>query len=379
LNSIRTFVRSHHLLGTPARRLSRLVARSPQSSPVAKLLGPLRDRLQGAMKADNVLMVVRALQAHGVAFHLAGSWAVDALEGWETRTHDELTVVIDDYERDAERAAGALAPSGFHGAVRDEGDAWMPRRTVLRDRAGRRVELVSLDVEAVARELRDPGAVSDAAVPTESGVSSAVYAQGTVQDTPVPCLSAVVLLLHHTRFELLPSQRESGLFLPVPSAERHVGVLRQRFDPGSMPAHVTILYPFVAPASITGAVVDDLGALLGNVEPFAFTLGQIRWFDERVMYLAPDPGASFVDLTTLISARFPGHAPYRGAFDEVVPHLTVGDGGRPARMRRAGARLQRHLPIAAEATRLWLMTPDGSGRWALRLSFPLGRPLRWRI
>ena len=305
------------------------------------------------MKVDNVLMVVRALQAHGVAFHLAGSWAVDALEGWETRTHDELTVVIDDYERDGERAADALASSGFHGAARQQGDAWMPRRAVLRDRAGRRVELVSLDLQAVAHEMRAPRALRDAAVSPASRVSSAVYAEGTVQGTPVPCLSAVVLLLHHTRFELLPSQRESGLFLPVPSAERHVGVLRQRFDPGSMPAHVTILYPFVAPASITGAVVDDLGALLGNVEPFAFTLGEIRWFDDRVMYLAPDPSASFVGLTTLISARFPGHAPYRGAFDEVVPHLTVGDGGRPARMRRAGR--------ACSATSPSRRRPPGSG------------------
>lgn len=148
--------------------------------------------------------------------------------------------------------------------------------------------------------------------------------------------------------------------------------------PGRCP-YVTILYPFVAPESISGAVVDDLSELLGTIEPFEFTLQDIRWFDDRVMYLAPDPSASFVDLTTRISARFPGHAPYRGAFDEVVPHLTVGDGGRPARMRRAGQRLQRHLPIRALSTRLWLMTPDESGRWALRLSFPLGQPLRWRI
>ena len=374
-NALRTFVRSHRYLGTPARRLSRLVASAPKSSPVATLLGPLRDRLQGAMKLENVRTVVRALETHGVAFHLAGGWAVDALEGWETRTHDELTVVIDEFERDGERATDVLESVGFHVACRPQGDPWMPRLVVLHDSAGRRVELAALDVQIVAGELRAPGSDGDTPASTDAGL----YAEGTIGGTPVPCLSAAVLLLHHTRFELGPTQSESGLFLPVPSAERHVGVLRQRFDPGSMPAHVTILYPFVAPASITGAVVDDLSELLGNVEPFEFALGEIRWFDERVMYLAPDPSAAFVDLTTKISARFPGHAPYRGTFDEVVPHLTVGDGGRPARMRRAGARLQRHLPITAVATRLWLMTPDRSGRWALRLSFPLGRPLRWRI
>jgi hypothetical protein len=327
------------------------------------------------MKLENVRTVLGALESRGVAFHLAGGWAVDALEGWETRTHDELTVVVDDFERDGERSAHAMESVGFRVSDRPHGDPWMPRLVVMHDGAGRRVELAGLDVPTVAGELRAPGGAGGAHASTDAGV----YAEGTIGGAPVPCLSGAVLLLHHTKFELGPSQSESGLFLPVPSAERHVGVLRQRFDPGSMPAHVTILYPFVAPASITGAVVDELSELLGSVEPFDFSLGEIRWFDDRVMYLAPDPSAAFVDLTTRISARFPGHAPYRGAFDEVVPHLTVGDGGRPARMRRAGARLQRHLPIRARSTRLWLMTPDRSGRWALRLSFPLGRPLRWRI
>jgi hypothetical protein len=250
----------------------------------------------------------------------------------------------------------------------------MPRLSVLRDSAGRRIDLASLDVDEVTRQLRAPHVHGEA----PDGTWAGLYAEGTVQGRRVPCLSAVVLLFHHTGFELGPSQHESGLFLPVPSAEHRVGRLRQKFDPGSMPAHITVLYPFVDPASITGEVVDDLSALLGDVEPFEFSLGEIRWFDGRVMYLAPDPSASFVDLTAAISARFPGHTPYRGAFDEVVPHLTVGDGARPARMRRAGRRLQRHLPIEAVATTLWLMTPDESGRWALRLSFPLGRPLRWR-
>ena len=161
---------------------------------------------------------------------------------------------------------------------------------------------------------------------THTSTEAGVYAEGTIEGQRMPCLSAVVLLLHHTRFELGPSQRESGLFLPVPSAERHVGVLRQRFDPGSMPAHVTILYPFVAPESITGAVVDDLSELLGSIEPFDFTLGDIRWFDEQVMYLAPDPCASFVDLTTRISARVPRARP--------VPGRIRGGGPPPDRGRR---------------------------------------------
>lgn len=324
------------------------------------------------MRAENVLGVLSALEAKRVGFHLAGGWGVDALEGWETRSHDDLAVVIDDYGQDIERAVDALASLGFRVVTTQQRETWVPQSLVLRDGSARRVELVSLDRQRLAGEFA-PNTVSSA---TRNAIEKDVYSEGTVQGRQVPCLSAVVQLLYHTGFELGPSQNESGLFLPVPTAEAHVGKLRQKFDPGSMPAHVTILYPFVPPQSISGAVVDALSELLENIEPFEFTLPDIEWFDERVMYLAPHPRASFVELTTRVSQRFPGHPPYRGKFGEVIPHLTVGEGARPARMRRAGRRLQQHLPISALATRLWLMTPDGSGRWALRLSFPLGRPLR---
>jgi hypothetical protein len=162
----------------------------------------------------------------------------------------------------------------------------------------------------------------------------------------------------------------------VPSAENTVETLRRKLDPSSalgMPAHITVLYPFAPLSTISPPVADELGALLGRFEPFDFVLSEVGWFDQRVLYLAPSPRAPFVELTVAISEAFPAYLPYGGAFDEAVPHLTVGEGARPIRMRRAARRLEGHLPIRATAAELCLMAPDPDGHWSVRRTFPLGR------
>jgi hypothetical protein len=50
---------------------------------------------------------------------------------------------------------------------------------------------------------------------------------------------------------------------------------RDRFDPVAalgMPAHITILYPFVPPDSITGDVLERLRRLFASHRGFAFSL-----------------------------------------------------------------------------------------------------------
>ena len=79
---------------------------------------------------------------------------------------------------------------------------------------------------------------------------------------------------------------------------------------------------------------------------------------EQAVWLAPRPDAPFRALTKAVSAAFPGYLPYGGAYDDVVPHLTVGD--RPAggvtELRAAEADVLRCLPIHARISRVWLMT-----------------------
>jgi 2'-5' RNA ligase len=168
---------------------------------------------------------------------------------------------------------------------------------------------------------------------------------------------------------------ESTLVILVPSAEATVGKLRRKLDRSaawSVPLHITVLYPFAAPGSMSEELLVRLGAVLSGCAPFDFALAEIGWFDERVMYLAPTPREPFVELTNRIVSEFPEHRPYGGAYDDVVPHLTIGEGVRPARLRRAARRVEPRLPIKAGASEVCLMAPDGSGRWSIERRFRLG-------
>jgi hypothetical protein len=79
-------------------------------------------------------------------------------------------------------------------------------------------------------------------------------------------------------------------------------------------------------------------------------------------------------LTQEVSAAFPGYLPYGGVYDDVVPHLTVGD--RPAggvrELRVAEAAVLRWLPIQARINRLWLMTGHAAPvSWQTAAELPL--------
>jgi hypothetical protein len=61
---------------------------------------------------------------------------------------------------------------------------------------------------------------------------------------------------------------ESAVLVPVPEAERVVSPHRSRLDRAAalgVPAHVTVLYPFMPPAAITPSVVEALAAAVASV------------------------------------------------------------------------------------------------------------------
>src|SRR5579863_10060142 len=157
MRAIHAFVKNHRVLWAPAGWVSRLVTSSPETSPIRSVLGPLRDGLRGTMRPEDVLAVVEALDAAAVPYCLAGGWGVDALAGRQSRSHDDLDVVVDNYDEDVQRAIDALAPLGFRFVASHERRAWMPKNTILEDDTGRRVDLDSLNWDLLAREFGAPG------------------------------------------------------------------------------------------------------------------------------------------------------------------------------------------------------------------------------
>ena len=135
----------------------------------------------------------------------------------------------------------------------------------------------------------------------------------------------------------------TGLIVPLPDLEPVVGRWRARYDNwfAGTPAHVTVLFPWIPPAELTEADLDAVGQLAKDWQPFEVSFAEFRTFeDDDVLYLAPEPADPFSALTDDVYTVWPEYPPYEGAFDEVIPHLTVAStadaaaGGRdPGRCR----------------------------------------------
>jgi 2'-5' RNA ligase len=164
----------------------------------------------------------------------------------------------------------------------------------------------------------------------------------------------------------------TAIVVPVVEADSLLaaaGIPRERAVPRGMPLHVTALFPFMPPRDVDDETLAALRRLAAQTAPFAFTLASVERFAGGVLYLALDPAQPFVALTAALVARWPRWPPYGGAFDEVVPHLTVVTGEEPPGVAAA---LESALPVPARASKLWLMAEERDGSWSARARLPLG-------
>ena len=175
------------------------------------------------------------------------------------------------------------------------------------------------------------------------------------------------------------TQVETSLIVPVHEATASVEPWRERLDPFSargMPTHVTVEYPFLPPAQIDDAVRGDLREIFAAESVFGFELASVQWFDERVVWLAPEPDLLFRHLTASVLALWPHLRPYGGQPGLVPPHLTIGVSEPVEKLREAGDALERLLPIACTAREVWLMSGTSApGSWTVDARFPLAAPV----
>jgi 2'-5' RNA ligase len=171
---------------------------------------------------------------------------------------------------------------------------------------------------------------------------------------------------------------ESAFAVNVPEAEPYVRTLRERFDPTArlgVPAHITVLYPFMSPELITGTVLGKVRRAFSSASPFSFRLAEIGRFP-GALYLAPEPARPFIALTQSLVHEFPDHLPYGGLYEGVLPHLTVAQAAESAH-NLAESQLAATLPsdggIQASCREVVLIG-NSSGRWEHLYSFPLAAP-----
>lgn len=160
------------------------------------------------------------------------------------------------------------------------------------------------------------------------------------------------------------------LIIPVLEAEPAVAAWlgQDRVDFDGAPLHVTVMYPFLPARAIGAAEEAGIAGLAAGIEPFGFALTRLGAFPE-VQYLTPEPAGAFVAITERIQRQWPSCRPYGGAYEQVIPHVTVALAARPP---ADPAALERHLPIASRAGELWLIEQTARG-WRTRRRFPLGQ------
>jgi 2'-5' RNA ligase len=138
-----------------------------------------------------------------------------------------------------------------------------------------------------------------------------------------------------------------------------------------VPPHVTLLFPFMAAAALTPSVRRALAEIAASVEPFDARFGTVGRFP-GIVYLVPEPRHRFTTLTDAIATRFPAYQPYEGAFEEVIPHLTLVESAT-APLDEIADTAQRRLPFTHRVSVMEVLVEGPDARWRGHWRIPFGR------
>ena len=157
--------------------------------------------------------------------------------------------------------------------------------------------------------------------------------------------------------------------VPLPDGLERV---RRRYDRSASgaPAHVTLLYPFVARPLLDGDVRARVASVAASIEPFVARFAQVRQWP-GVVYLAPEPEAPFRAMIGALIEQFPDHPPYGGAHAEVIPHLTVAE-AEQGPLDEIGAAAVRWLPFERPVVAVEVLVDGPDRHWRRHWRVPLG-------
>jgi 2'-5' RNA ligase len=169
---------------------------------------------------------------------------------------------------------------------------------------------------------------------------------------------------------------ESALVIQVPEAEELVGSYRWEHDPVArlgVPAHITLIYPFIPPSLITIEDRTKLAKIFSAYTVFDFSLVQLDRFPD-VLFLAPSPEEKIIELIGILAAAFPEYPPYAGKFREINPHLTIAQSEDSKLLEKIAKEIapkaKQELPIPKKATEVSLFELN-NGLWNETGTFPL--------
>ncbi|GEB60205.1 2'-5' RNA ligase family protein [Streptomyces gardneri] len=166
---------------------------------------------------------------------------------------------------------------------------------------------------------------------------------------------------------------QTALIVRIPEAEPSVRGWRERLDPSAqagVPAHITVLFPFLDESRIDTLVHSALADVLGSHQAFDLRFESFGRLP-GVLYLVPEPDMQVRQLTEAIADRWPEAPPYGGRFTEIIPHLTIAQGQEGTVLEKIEADLAGSLPFTSHVASVELIVHDGV-KWQERASFALG-------
>lgn len=170
---------------------------------------------------------------------------------------------------------------------------------------------------------------------------------------------------------------DTAVLLAVPEAEPLVHDWRGAGDPSAahgVPAHVTLLHPFLPSAQVDAGVLAELKWFFQGVDAFDVAFDKVGRFEgEGVVYLAPS-GPALTELSRALCRRWPECPPYAGAIpvDDVIAHLTIVRTDDRGLRQRAGDAVSPQLPLVARIATASLWACDDDGEWSQQQTFALG-------
>jgi hypothetical protein len=170
----------------------------------------------------------------------------------------------------------------------------------------------------------------------------------------------------------MPTQGRTGVIIPVPVADELLDRVRER-HPGAVrdvPAHVSVLYPFLPVEQLDSSVTASLQAVFTAHEPTEVVFNTCHR-QPGFVGLLPEPPDVLDALAAATRQHWPTVLPYGGAFGaDPGAHLTVAMGTDEATSAEIEAEVGTWLPLRARLDTAWLVAYDGG--WTVRSTFPFG-------
>ncbi len=170
----------------------------------------------------------------------------------------------------------------------------------------------------------------------------------------------------------MPQDGETSLVMPVPAADPLLRGLARAF-PGSVrdgvPAHISILHPFLPYLEVDDRVTEVLGSVFAAHGPVRVSF-QTCERDADFVHLLPQPAGAVDDVIQAVRTAWPHILPYGGRFGDVPAHLTLTMGTSPATAEAARRWVSYRLPLEVDLSEAILAA--FSGRWQAVRRFAFG-------